>query len=176
MKKKKRFEKACKEDIRPDLWAEVELFYRDCNGLYIFGGVGSGKTHLCHAIKNSSPWGLVQIVQINELLMKIRGTFQKGYEGPTEETIIDSVTDQESWSTPFRATLFDDLGVERPTEWAQEVLYTIVDRRYRNERKTVFTSNYSLDELSERLGDRIASRIGEMCRVIKLEAKDRRVK
>jgi len=42
-------------------------------------------------------------------------------------------------------------------------------------RRTVFTSNLSVAEVAERLGDRIASRIVGMGCVLHLDGKDRRL-
>jgi integrase len=53
----------------------------------------------------------------------------------------------------------DDLGTEKPTDWALQTLYLIIDRRYPEMMQTIISSNLNLDELSSRLGDRIASRI-----------------
>jgi DNA replication protein DnaC len=40
---------------------------------------------------------------------------------------------------------------------------------------TIITSNLTLEEVSEKVGDRIASRIAGMCKVIELKGIDRRV-
>jgi len=58
---------------------------------------------------------------------------------------------------------------EKTTEWALQTLFVIIDRRYRNMVKTIITSNLSLNEISEKIGDRIASRseerrVGKECR------------
>jgi DNA replication protein DnaC len=41
---------------------------------------------------------------------------------------------------------------------------------------TFISSNLSLKQLGERVGDRIVSRIVEMCEIIKIEGDDRRLK
>ena len=51
-----------------------------------------------------------------------------------------------------------------------------MDRRYREELRTIITSNLSIEEIQEKLDDRIASRIVGMCRVCILQGRDRRVK
>lgn len=179
---KKKFEEACKEKIDPGIWQMVIPLFKEDVGLFIFGTVGTGKTFLCHAIrkeyKSLRLEGRVEILQTNEVFLRIKGTFAKSYEGQSEQNIIDEISgrgDKWSDSDGIDVLILDDLGIEKPTEWAQETLYTIVDRRYRDNKKTVFTSNYSLDDLVERIGDRIPSRIAEMCKVIKLEGKDRRL-
>jgi DNA replication protein DnaC len=38
------------------------------------------------------------------------------------------------------------------------------------------TSNLTLDAIAEKVGDRIASRIAGMCKVVEIRGKDRRLK
>jgi len=71
--------------------------------------------------------------------------------------------------------IVDDLGAEKFTDWSIENLYRLVNYRYENMLTTVFISNLSLKELSQRVGDRIVSRIIEMCHLFKVEGKDRRL-
>ena len=68
--------------------------------------------------------------------------------------------------------LIDDLGAQKNSEWSREVLYLLIDRRYRDVRPTIVTSNLTLDQISELIDDRIASRLAEMGPVIRLEAGD----
>lgn len=175
---KHRFDAASKRDIDPVVWGEIQPFFDDGLGLYIFGGIGTGKTHLCYAIKKEIKSSSSAIISVTDLFLKIKSTFNKedGSGSQTEEEIINELSDIDSgWSVPINVLFLDDLGIEKPSEWAQQTLYTIIDRRYRDYKQTVFTSNLSLDDLSDRLGDRIPSRIAEMCKVIKLNGKDRRL-
>lgn len=180
--KRGRFDAACKEMIDEDTWLKAESFFLADNGLYIHGPVGTGKTFLCYAImkecRKLRHGGRIVMSPVNEIFMKIKNTFRRDYDGMAEESIIaEYAGSADSWKyNPIQTLIIDDLGVERPTDWAQETLYAIIDRRYRDCRQTIFSSNYSLDELSERIGDRITSRIAEMCKVIELKGKDRRVK
>lgn len=70
--------------------------------------------------------------------------------------------------------ILDDLGAERVNEWSLQLLYLLLDRRYRDEKQTIITSNLTLAEIAE-LDDRIASRIAEMGEVVNLGGPDRRV-
>lgn len=73
----------------------------------------------------------------------------------------------------------DDLGMERPTEWAMETLSGLIDARVSEGLPTVITSNYSLGELRDRWGGmegaRIVSRIGGACERVELKGRDRRL-
>jgi DNA replication protein DnaC len=71
--------------------------------------------------------------------------------------------------------LVDDLGAERkPTEFTEEVNFRLINHRYENHLPTLFTSNASGRELSERLGDRVTSRLREMCQRVAIKGHDRR--
>jgi len=104
---------------------------------------------------------------LSEILLNIRQTFKKGSEG-SEQSIISKYADVDY-------LLLDDVGVEKPSEWALQTIYLIIDRRYREMKSTFFSSNFSLSQLAKRLGDRITSRIAGMCEVIELKGKDRRL-
>jgi len=158
------------------LGAEINQFpskYRSLGGnsLFITGDRGVGKTHLLAAVmREVFLSGLEDLffIPVTELLLKIRSTFQK-----------DSAEDEEGILKKFGSIEFlflDDLGVEKTTEWALQTLYVLIDRRYREMKKTFITSNLTLDELSTKLDDRITSRIAGMCEVVVMKGKDRRIK
>lgn len=136
-------------------------------GLYLYGLAGSGKTHLAAAIGNhlllrARP----RFVTSPELLLQIKKTY--GNQNGDDEYI-----DRLSYA---KLLIIDDLGSEKPTEWVQETLFVIIDRRYTHYLPTIFTSNFSLDQLKERLGYRLASRIAEMTEVVELRPVDYRIK
>ena len=108
-------------------------------------------------------------VSVPELLLEIRDTYN-GHE-ISEKEIIDKY----SWGDVL---VFDDLGVEKqkPSEWALRTLYIIIDRRYLEDLRTIITSNLGIEEVEEKLDDRIASRIAGMCKVRILQGGDRRVR
>lgn len=106
-------------------------------------------------------------VTVAILLLMLRESFQKDAER-SEADIIRQFT-------RARLVVLDDLGAEKTSEFALQSLYIIIDKRYSEMRPTIITSNLSVDEISEKVGDRIASRIAGMCKVIELKGKDRRI-
>lgn len=79
--------------------------------------------------------------------------------------------------------MLDDLGAERPTEWALETIAYIVETRHTESGLTIVTTNYSPSQLAERLGrdglvigQRIVSRLLEGATRIKLERADLRLR
>jgi DNA replication protein DnaC len=58
--------------------------------------------------------------------------------------------------------VLDDLGAEKTTEFAITTLYIIIDRRIRDAKRTIITTNLSLKEIEDKLDARIASRLSGM--------------
>lgn len=137
------------------------------HGLILWGGVGVGKTYLAAAVLRECLLrgfgGL--FVAVPDLLDRIRATYagvQNSYP------MIERTQD-------ISVLLLDDIGAQNDTDWGREKVYQIVNARY-NDRKTIIaTSNMDLQTLAKRVGDRIVSRLVDMCTVIRLEGPDRRL-
>lgn len=73
----------------------------------------------------------------------------------------------------------DDLAAARvsPSGWTQERLYEIFDERYINRRPVLITCDVLPNEISAVVGERVASRLAEMCRggVHLMRGQDRRL-
>ncbi|WNI19144.1 LAGLIDADG family homing endonuclease [Actinacidiphila sp. ITFR-21] len=75
--------------------------------------------------------------------------------------------------------LLDDLGTEKISEWTEEATYRLLNDRYNECRPLIVTSNFPTrsdvgEDLSDRLGGRIASRLSELTTVVVLEGPDLR--
>jgi DNA replication protein DnaC len=74
-----------------------------------------------------------------------------------------------------RLLLIDDLGAERkPTEFTEEINFRLINHRYEHHLPTLMTSNVEPKDLAARLGDRVISRLAEMCERIPMKGHDRR--
>ena len=71
--------------------------------------------------------------------------------------------------------IVDDIGAERVTEWVRERMVSILNTRVSNNLATIYTSNLSPEELTEELGDRIASRVLGSSKVIEISGGDWRL-
>lgn len=130
-------------------------------GLYIWGPVGTGKTVAAYTLGDSffTDRGLIQ--QFREALNPER--FEKTHEGLLR-------------SLDVRHPVIDDLGSGSGyTEWEMGILHEVIDRIYRCGRGVVVTSNRAPSGLSKLMGDRMTSRLIEMCRVVELKGEDRRM-
>lgn len=136
-------------------------------GLFLHGSAGTGKTYLAVALLKEMGTPRRSFITAPGLLLKIRSSFKEG-AGHTEEEVINHYGS-------ISPLVIDDLGVEKSSEFALQSLYLIIDKRYSEEAPTIFTSNLSLSDIAIKIGDRIASRIAEMCQIVELKGKDRRL-
>lgn len=138
---------------------DFEVMNKDNVGLIFIGTVGSGKTFLASAIAN-------ELMETKQIRVKLRNFAQiindlqkGGFDLDRNEYIRNLV------SVPL--LILDDLGIERDTAYAKEQVYQIVNSRYLAHKPTIFTTNLSLENItnsSESMEyQRIYSRILEMC-------------
>lgn len=149
----------------------------DKRSLFIAGSFGAGKTYYAVSVMKNyidnipntcfvPPFNRLPLfITIPELLLKIRSTFSLER---CEEEIVDKYS-----NAPL--LIFDDLGAEKTTDFSLQTLYIILNRRYNEQLQTIITSNLTLDEVKNKLGDRIASRIAGMCAVLHMKGQDKRL-
>lgn len=133
--------------------------------IYLYGAVGTGKTHIAYAVANSRDDVLV--CNTTELLREMR------------QDISRESTDKKRWDDHLMTfkgvVVLDDVGSEKISDWVIEAFYLIIQKRYVNMLPTMLTSNLPIGDLAERIGDRTASRIAEMAEIVELVGKDRRL-
>jgi DNA replication protein DnaC len=142
--------------------------------LYLHGETGAGKTGLVVGMLREvveRDLALVRLVNWLDYLEALRESYGQPGDAPPLLHGLDRVP----------VLCIDDLGAERPTEWALEQTATLVERRHREALPTIVTSNYSPEELAGRLGRdepvvgrRIVSRLGDGAVVVRVGGKDRR--
>lgn len=155
-----------------------EQVLSDGLGIYLFGNKGTGKTHLTACIANElmSKYKQVLFTNFFEISKLIRSTFGNSRESETKYI-------NEFANIDF--LFIDDLGTERVQSasgedlWLQEKIFEVLNKRYNMRKPTIFTSNYSLQELIECRGymDKTVDRIAEMSNAImKIEGDSYRMK
>jgi len=76
----------------------------------------------------------------------------------------------------FSGTLaIDDIGAEKMTAFVQQITYYIINYREQEMLHTLITSNFSLQQIDDQIDTRVSSRIGGMCKIVKLAGRDRRL-
>lgn len=141
--------------------------------LFMHGGIGGGKTGVM--------WGAVRALcerEIEARLVDFPGLLEQIKVSYSKNVPFDDYSDL----MRVPVLVIDDVGAERPTEWACGQLLQIVNRRYERCLPTAYVSNYTPDLLMQRLGrddkiigDRIVSRMMEGAMRHRNKADDRRL-
>jgi DNA replication protein DnaC len=156
----------------------------DGRGLLITGSIGVGKTHLAvgtlrSLIEERGATGL--FCDYRELLKQIQHSYNPQVNS-TELDVLKPVFDAE-------VLVLDELGAQKPTDWVWDTVALILNTRYNDKRTTIITSNYRdappvgsglspaqqaarEDSLGDRIGERMRSRLAEMCGAIVMNGKD----
>jgi DNA replication protein DnaC len=160
-------------------------------GLLITGPIGIGKTHIATGILQAlvaerGAKGL--FCDYRDLLKKVQNTYNQQVT-ETELDILRPVFEAD-------VLVLDELGAAKPTDWVWDTVAHILNTRYNDRRTTIITTNYanvpplgagghearSVRELSreetlgDRIGERMRSRLQEMCVVIEIHGEDFRQK
>ena len=168
----------------------VEEYPLDRTGLLLVGTVGTGKTHLAvGTIKALIQERGISCVfyDYRELLKEIQNSYNASVQ-TTELAVLRPVFEAE-------VLVLDELGAVKPTEWVWDTVSLILNTRYNDNRTTIITTNFEdqpaagvagtlsrtkaavrEETLGDRIGERMRSRLHEMCRIIKMEGEDFRQK
>ena len=135
-------------------------------GLLFYGSVGTGKSYHAACIVNAliDKGYPAMMTNFSRLVNTISGMF----EG--KQQYIDGLN-------KFDLLVIDDLSAERDTEFMNEIIFTIIDSRYRAGLPIIITTNLTSDELKNPADvrkQRIYSRLLEMTIPVEVAGKDRR--
>ena len=134
-------------------WEENE---KKGHGLIFQGEVGLGKTHLIAAIVNELQRRLIfsYFLSVPLFLERVRDSFDE--DNMSEGKVMRAL------ATP-RLLALNDMGAEKPTEWAKERLYQLIDDRYNYRSPMLVATNLDMRGLVSVYGSRIVDRLYEMC-------------
>src|SRR5260221_9507164 len=166
----------------------AEEYPRDATGLLLIGSIGVGKTHLAVGMIKElmqSKGISCLFTDYRELLKEIQNSYNASVQA-TELSVLRPIFETE-------VLVLDELGAVKPTEWVWDTVSLILNTRYNDNRTTIITTNYPDDAareaggnsefsraqrsaraetLGDRIGERMRSRLHEMCRIIKMEGAD----
>lgn len=135
-------------------------------GLLIYGPVGTGKSFYAACVANY--------------------LLERGYTAAmtnfTEmvNAIMDRSVDSQMYIDHLMRKdllIFDDMGVERETEFMQEQVTAFIDARYKSGKPLIVTTNISLEEIKKPKDltyRRMYDRLLEICHPVKVDGKSRR--
>lgn len=151
-----RFKTATTETLPDKARASLEAWLNSPDrNVTVAGPVGSGKTH--------AAWGILRAAAEHGLSCRAVGAVD----------LIDLLKPSGDPDLTRRiheadVLLIDDIGAERPTEFATERLYTLTNQRWEWQKPIVTTTNLSRKALDDTLGARTASRLFDGALIIKL--------
>jgi len=145
--------------------------------LLLIGNYGTGKSHLAASIAKFIIENKIKtclFISTPKLLTKLRSTYNRN-SNVNEDDIIKELSN-------VSLLVLDDLGSEqaKPTNdqneqsWATSKIFEIIDNRIG--KHTIFTSNFTVEELQERIGGRNFSRMMENTHVVKMYGDDYRLR
>lgn len=142
-------------------------FRKQGKGLLLFGTVGTGKTFAAACIANALIDRGIPVLMTN--FARIANTVGGMWEGKQE--YYDSLN-------KFPLLILDDLAAERKTEYMSEIVFNVIDARYRAGLPLIITTNLTSEELkhpSDISYQRTFSRLLEMCLPVEVKGKDKRL-
>ncbi|HTZ58223.1 MAG TPA: AFG1/ZapE family ATPase [Acidobacteriaceae bacterium] len=153
-------------------------------GLLLTGSVGVGKTHLAVGIVQAlilEKGVRALFCDYRELLKRIQESYNP-LVATSELQILAPVFEAE-------VLILDELGAQKPTDWVWDTVALVLNTRYNDKRTTLITTNYpnapaalsrSADRaireetLGDRIGERMRSRLSEMCVEVEMRGNDLR--
>jgi DNA replication protein DnaC len=162
--------------------------YPNYEGLLIWGPIGCGKTHLAvGVIKDLVRHKSVDCIFYDHrsLLKEVQHSYNDSVQ-ITEMEVLRPVLETE-------LLVLDELGSSKPTDWVTDLISHILNTRYNEKLPTIITTNYPdalageggrssrksdaahEETLGDRIGDRMLSRLHEMCRVVQIQGQDYRM-
>ena len=143
-------------------------FKKDGKGLLFYGDVGTGKTYIAACIANALVDKGIPAMVTN--FARIANKLQESFDG--RQAYLDSLNQ-------FDLLVIDDLAAERKTEYMQEIIFNVIDSRYRSGKPMIITTNLSLEAIknpTETSDMRVFDRILERCFPIEVKGDSYRKK
>jgi DNA replication protein DnaC len=169
--------------LRSRKFVESYPLETDGTGLLLTGSIGVGKTHLAVGILQAlvTERGASGVFyDYRDLLKQVQNSYNAQVR-ETELEVLRPVFEAE-------VLVLDELGAAKPTDWVWDTVAHILNTRYNDRRTTIITTNYANlgplggesrireETLGDRIGERMRSRLQEMCVVVEMQGEDFRQK
>lgn len=143
--------------------------------LVLVGDPGVGKSHLAVAlltehIKRNRKYGM--FLSVTDLFLRLHREMNASKQGDHQADGRPGVLEE---AMQQDILLLDDLGSERPTAYTRDTIYSLLDHRYTHELPLIVTTNLRGGKLSEHVGERLYSRLAQMCRTVEVVGRDYRL-
>ena len=126
-------------------------------GLTLAGGMGTGKSHLAAAIiQHISPLRSALYATVSDVVRGVRDTWRRDSPLSTGQ-MIDSLRNLD-------LLVLDEIGVQSGTDNEHQVLYDVLDGRYRDCAPTILLTNLDHKSMQAAIGDRLFDRLRETSR------------
>ena len=158
---------AKKSDLAWRYVSKWDQLYRENVGLIFYGNTGNGKTFTAACIANAL---------IDRKVPVLMTSFSKIIKQLSGMKAEDKIGYLESINR-YDLLILDDLGAERESQYALEIVYDVVDSRYKSGKPMIITTNLTMAEMKNPINmdyQRIYDRILEMCMQIHFEGESRR--
>lgn len=142
------------------------------NNLFLSGAPGLGKTFLSACIARTVSENGFSVVY--DTAVNIFSRFEdKKFSRDAEDT--REARDETRRYLSCDLLILDDLGSEMTTPFVQSALYTLINSRLTADRRTVISSNLSMEDVRRRYAPQIASRLEGEYRVLPFFGEDIRL-
>lgn len=145
--------------------------------IYVHGATGTGKTFFTYAlvkeILESGKGLFVRWYNSNEILSTIRKSFSQDDDGNDARETLKSLSGEDG-ERPY-VLVIDDIGADKLSEIVMPEFLRIINGRYERGYPTIFTSNFSIEDLQKVIDQRIVSRIMGLSQVFHFSSKNYRI-
>lgn len=136
------------------------------DGLFLTGSVGTGKTHLAAAmIRMAIESGQrAKFKRAADFFSELRATYSM--EGSEQEVLRSHLAP--------RWLVLDDIGAGNVSDHERRFTLQLLDKRLNENRPTIVSTNWNLEEIAQRMDERVASRLASFT-LLAFTGADRRV-
>lgn len=130
--------------------------------LVFLGNARTGKSHLAAAVLQAIlPGHCGMYTTASDVIELVRSTWRRDSE-QSQTKVLGLLA-----SVPL--LVIDEVGVQYGTESEQNIMFQIIDRRYRDRKPLMLMANLTRPEFEQMLGDRIFDRLREISSVVRFE-------